>query len=114
MTTTMIHGQRGGAGGVGCLPSSGRAAGPTSAPRMIGGFTFTVHWPREGKSHARRARQIVEHVEGQGAVVAGEQVLHGRQRQITVAVWPLVTLAEAERIALTCPHVLPGTFEVLE
>lgn len=41
-----------------------------------------------------------------GAIQAGN--LGGRW------VWPLVTLAEAERIALTCPYVLPGTFEVRE
>ena len=114
MPTTMILGQRGRAGGESRLPPACTTAGPASAPKMIGGFTFAVQWPREGKSHARRARQIVEHVECQGAVVAGEQVLHGRQRQITVAVWPLVTLAEAERIAATCPWVMPGTLEVRE
>jgi hypothetical protein len=109
----MIHGQRGRAGGDSRLPPAGTTAGPASAPRMIGGFTFAVQWPREGKSHAKRAKQIVLHVEGQGAAVAGEQVLYGRQRQITVAVWPLVTLAEAERIAATCPWVMPGSLEVL-
>lgn len=112
--TTMILGQRGRAGGDSRrLPPAGTTAGPASAPRMIGGFTFLVHWPREAKSQTKRAKQIAEHIEAQGAVVAGEEVLHGRQRQIIVAVWPLVTLAEAERIALTCPHVMPGTFEVL-
>ena len=56
---------------------------------------------------------MVEHIEASGLVVVGEDVTYD-QVALRLAAWPLVTLAEAERIAATCPHVLPGTFEVIE
>ncbi len=113
MPTTMIHGQRGRAGGESRLPPACTPAGPASAPRMIGGFTVLIRRGKQPAVRCRRAAEVVEHIEASGLVVVGEDVTYD-QVMLRLAAWPLVTLAEAERIVATCPWVMPGSLEVRE
>jgi hypothetical protein len=90
--------------------TSGMAAGPACAPRVVHRFTFAVRLAVSAKAQAKRTAEIVDHVEGEPGAMIVEERIDGGRAWLTVAMQHAVRPDDARRMAEGCPHVVLGTF----